>query len=624
MFEAYAVAVLVSRRVDDITDVAQLKRGAIVALLSTLGACSISALVVSIVLATAGAANFSETYAVWFVSHVLGMVISATLTVTALDQGVRLLGRREQRVELALTIALTAAVCFAVFAQARYPFLFLIHLPLLLAVFRHRFSGVVFGTSAVVLIASAMTLSGHGPFMLVAQADSTERTLLLQLFIASTCLLSMPVAIVLAERSLFERQLRDSEARYRTLADNSRDLIVRLRADGVRSYVSPSATDLLGWSADELSELRWDLVHPADLAPVKDVLDALFTKGGAATIVYRLRHKDGNYRWFEARGSRVPDSTGELPEIIYSGRDVTSRVEAEQALEENRRRTQAIIDSLPAFVVHFDAHHRCTFSNAYAGNVLGRTPAELVGCSVGEVLGEENLGAIETHVAAVVRGKDVAFEIEHDFQGQLYHYQAIYTPDLGKDGMSNGFYAVMFDISRLKFAERELTRLSRSDALTGLANRHRFNECMQLALARCRRGAAPVALLYLDIDRFKHINDELGHAVGDVVLQRFARRIQECVREVDLVARLGGDEFVVLLENVERLEVPETIARRIIETMQESIPALQVRLRVSTSIGIGTFRDVVPTLDELMHLADQALYEAKAGGRNTYRIAACT
>lgn len=618
--EALVVAAIVARHVNDVTDASHIKLSAWVASLGTIAACAASALLAAALLAYLGAGSFASVFEVWFASHALGMIIFATLTVIARGQGRRVFGQPGRRFELALTVALNATVCLAVFSQSRYPLQFLVYLPLLLAVFRQPFSGIVFGTTVIAIIATAETLAGNGPFQLLRDASPIERTLLLQAFVASTCLISMPVAVVLGERDMLTRRLRKSEMRYRMLADNSRDLIVRIRRDATRVYVSPSVMEILGWSTEEILDPRSQIVHADDVAAMTTALNELFERGGTATISYRARHKDGRYLWIEAHARLVSGMTGAEPEVIYSGRDVTRRLEAERALAANEHRLRSITDSLPAFVAHFDARTRCTFANAYTGKVLGVDPASLIGRSFREVIGEENHAAVEAQVHAVLRGRDAVSESDQEFQGQRYHFQSIYVPDLDSAGTFNGFHVAMFDISRLKHAEHELVRLARNDTLTGLANRRHFSERLRRALTDRRDSSRPIALLYLDIDRFKHINDALGHVVGDYVLREFAHRIRESVRDTDLVARLGGDEFVVLVERVDTPDIPEAIARRIVETMQASIAIRQNRLRVTTSIGVAHCGETTPTEDELMRLADEALYAAKMAGRNTYRM----
>jgi diguanylate cyclase (GGDEF)-like protein len=182
-----------------------------------------------------------------------------------------------------------------------------------------------------------------------------------------------------------------------------------------------------------------------------------------------------------------------------------------------------------------------------------------------------------------------------------------------------GFYSISFDITALKQAERQLERLARFDSLTGLANRHHFEESLGDSVARAMRNGTPLVVLAMDLDRFKQINDTHGHAAGDRVLQEFAERLRDCVYEVDLPARLGGDEFVVLLEYSPSREVGEAVARRIHEAMKAPMRLVEGDLRVTASIGVGVHFPVRSGAT-LLEIADQALYEAKRAGRDTWRI----
>ncbi len=171
----------------------------------------------------------------------------------------------------------------------------------------------------------------------------------------------------------------------------------------------------------------------------------------------------------------------------------------------------------------------------------------------------------------------------------------------------------------LKASQQELENLARVDSLTGLANRRQFDERVDLALARSRRHGTPVALLYIDIDYFKRINDSLGHLAGDAVLSAFAGRLAACVRAEDLVARLGGDEFVMLVEDGATTQGTEAIARKLIRHVSEPGLVDGDDTTVTTSIGIAfCLRDT--DAEELLQYADKALYVAKGNGRNTFHL----
>lgn len=501
--EVLIIAVVVRRRVPNIDDPQHWIRLGGIATAATLVACAVSGLLAAAVNRVLNDGDFGLSFLTWYAAHVVGMVICGTSTLVLQREGRSLFSAEGRGLSFVLTMLLVAAASVAVFS-VRYPVLFLVYPPLLLGAFRFRFPGVAVGILLVGVIGSVATTLGSGPIMLVPNLGTAGHVVLLQLYIAGASLMTIPVALAMAERKRLNAQVRESELRYRLLADYSHDVIVRMRADGQRLYVSPSSRDILGWTPLEMLGSRWDLVHPDDRARQSEVMREVIASGEPRTAIYRVQHKDGHYVWIEAVTRTIPSVDGDGMDIIYTGRDISRRMAAEQALEDSRR---------------------------------------------------------------------------------------------------------------------ELERLVRVDALTGLANRRQFDERLALALARLRRHGTPVALMYLDVDHFKRINDTWGHAAGDKVLCSFADRLSRCVRTIDLVARLGGDEFVVVVEDAAQPAAAEAIARKLIAEMHHSIDVDRTALTVTTSIGIGYA--VTPTeTATLLVAADAALYAAKQAGRNTYRMQA--
>lgn len=443
-------------------------------------------------------------------------------------------------------------------------------------------------------------------------------------------LLGLAVLIALAGFFLLQRrsnrqlalalqQQQESEARYRILAENSSDLVVRMRPDGARTYVSPASREILGMEPQELEDTRWDLMHPDDVAHVRTVIRKLFSEGGSDKVVFRIRHRDGEYRWLEALARRLPDGPNGEQEIVYSSRDISERVRIERELERNRQFLRTVTDNVPALVAYFDREEHFRFANAMYGQVFGLDTAALIGKTLREVRGEAVYLEIRPKVEAVLRGQVASFEGDFRFGERTFHYLANFIPDLGDDGIVVGFFTTVLDITALKEAELELSRQARFDSLTGVANRRLLDERLALSLARSKRHHLPIALLYLDIDHFKAINDTHGHAVGDAVIREFSARLSAAVREVDLVARLGGDEFVVLIDDLSSPADAENIARKLLAAMQEPVETGAASLRITASIGIGFFWDT-PTQASLLAAADEALYDAKEAGRNTFRL----
>jgi diguanylate cyclase (GGDEF)-like protein/PAS domain S-box-containing protein len=494
--EVCVVAYVLRYCVGEVGDEANLSRVSRIAPWATIVACALSALLVAAVAADRATASFELIFVAWFTSHLLGIVILATMLVVVRSRGILRFARCVMRWDFLLTMCLVASITLLVFSQSRYPLLFLIYPSLVLAAFRHHFDGAVVGIIVVVIASVAATLGGLGPLYLIADSSGQERATLLQIFVAMACLSTLPVAVVLSQRS-------------------------------------------------------------------------------------RLR----------------------------------------RALADGKQFLRAITDNLPALVSHIDTQQRYTFVNAYRKEITGVDAGTLIGHPMREVLGEETYLTLKDHVEAALRGKRVTFDGTSYAGGKQYCYESTYIPDLEKDGTVRGFYAMTFDITERTLARQELQRIAQHDSLTGLGNRIQFNDRLAHALARYRRNGRPFALVYLDIDYFKHINDSRGHAVGDAVLCEFARRLRVNVRETDLPARLGGDEFAVIVEDSESANALDAIAKKLIAAMRPDIVAADDRIQITTSIGIAVCAAATATAETLMLAADVALYEAKAAGRDTYRIA---
>ncbi|SFW98387.1 EAL domain-containing protein [Marinospirillum alkaliphilum] len=202
--------------------------------------------------------------------------------------------------------------------------------------------------------------------------------------------------------------------------------------------------------------------------------------------------------------------------------------------------------------------------------------------------------------------------------GEVYAEWLTITAIRGVDGEIRQYAAIFSDITDRKLKEEQIHALAYYDELTGLANRRLLMDRLSLALANARRHQHKMAILFLDLDLFKRINDSLGHQVGDEVLQQVAKRLQQAVREGDSVARLGGDEFTVLVPEVDSLHALESQAARLIRAVTQPLTLQQKQLVVSTSIGISVFPDDGDTAEVLLKHADTAMYRAKDAGRNSY------
>jgi diguanylate cyclase (GGDEF)-like protein len=286
---------------------------------------------------------------------------------------------------------------------------------------------------------------------------------------------------------------------------------------------------------------------------------------------------------------------------------------AKMDLARGERRLRMIADSVPARVAYVNADERYTYHNTGPSGVP-------TGASRGRTLlethGPEVYGAIKKDAHRALSGEPVDVERIYAVDGEARCFKHQYTPDVTGLGKVMGYYAMVTDITEFKAIQKRLSDLARVDGLTGLPNRAELLDRLETALARCRRTGTAMACLYLDIDRFKEVNDTLGHAGGDCALIEFSRRLRQCVRESDTVARLSGDEFAIVLEDTGRPEGAQGVAAKIIACMNMPFNIEGEQRLVTTSIGVALANPLEDNPRSLLRAADAALYRAKRAGRN--------
>jgi diguanylate cyclase (GGDEF)-like protein/PAS domain S-box-containing protein len=233
--------------------------------------------------------------------------------------------------------------------------------------------------------------------------------------------------------------------------------------------------------------------------------------------------------------------------------------------------------------------------------------------------GEHDAGFWQGMWQTLLQGKAWRGEIvNRRCDGSLFNVVQNVTPLYNDQGELTHFLAVQQDVSEKKELEREIEYLAYHDVLTGLPNRVLFQDRMQQAITQAKRDKTEFALFFIDLDGFKNVNDTLGHAAGDKLLQFVAERLSDCVREGDTVARLSGDEFTVLLRNISDVDVVKRVASKILESIAQSNHALHVL--VTASIGISLFPAHASGMEKLMIYADEAMYYAKHAGKNNFQL----
>ena len=426
----------------------------------------------------------------------------------------------------------------------------------------------------------------------------------------------------LAEQALMA-QIREREARLNLALWGSGDEFWDWNIRD-NSLYRVGANQLFGQgTVEHLSTDDWrnNAVHPEDLPRVQQMLQEHIV--GRAEIYdseHRIRNAAGEWVWVRSRGKVVErDENGNPLRMAGTARDVTAARKAER----ERRVALEVLRSMSEAVAVIDLDFRFISVNPSFSRITGYSEEEVVG------LNSSLLDSAQHSPEFYRRVRDILERTGH-WAGEMWQRRKDDEEFLGWIEMSevrdslgarSHFVAVVNDITDKKRAEQELRYLANYDTLTGLPNRALLSERLGRAIIRARRQETRVAVLFLDLDRFKDINDSLGHAAGDRLLKAAAARLQSTVSASDTVARLGGDEFTVVLEDVESRVAVERMARDVLAAFSTPLEVDERHdVSITPSLGISLYPDhaLVPT--DLLKFADTAMYQAKAEGRNTYQV----
>lgn len=389
---------------------------------------------------------------------------------------------------------------------------------------------------------------------------------------------------------------------------------------------SPEWKAQLGYLPDELINhfSTWEgLLHSEDKVQAMEwVRKCINSSEKSYENEFRLRHRDGSYHWILARGEKQFDARDKVTGLIGSHIDITERKQAELEL----LIASVAFESQEGMMIT-DTNSVILRVNQACIDTTGYTAEELVGQT-------PRLFRSGRHDANFYREMWEIIKRTGTWQGEVWDRRKngeVYpkwlniSAVIGGDGVVTHYVGLHLDISERKAAEEKIQLLAFYDPLTNLPNRRLLMDRLQHATASSARSSREGALLFIDLDHFKKLNDTLGHAIGDLLLQQVAQRLESCVREGDTVARLGGDEFILILENlseqaVEAAAQAEIIGAKILATLGQPYQLDTHEYRSTPSIGVTLFHGHESTTEELMKQADIAMYQTKKAGRNSLRF----
>jgi len=424
---------------------------------------------------------------------------------------------------------------------------------------------------------------------------------------------------LLAESDRARLELQGSESRFRALIENASDITVVVGAVGQIEYVSPSVTRIAGYQPNELvGKDMFTLIHPDDQLVVSNNLTMI----GAADpetirlVEGRYRQKDGTWRTAETLIRNLLADPA-IAGIVINVRDITERKQAEESL----RLADRVFHSTVEGIVVTDPDAIIVAVNPAFEAITGYTQAEVLGKNPRLLQsGRQDQAFYRDLWAGLLATGQWRGELwNRRKDGEVYPEWLTLSTVKNAQGRTTNYVGVFSDISSVKDAQQQIEFLTHHDALSGLPNRALLKDRLNLGMQRAQREGHPLALLYLGLDHFKNLNESLGHAVGDGVLQEVARRLAGATRAGDTLARVGGDEFVLLLEE-DVLAQQIFVARKLLELFAAPLLIAGHELAVTASIGISLYPDDATETDALLKNANQAMHNAKAAGRNTYRF----
>ncbi|MCJ2087194.1 diguanylate cyclase [Methylobacterium sp. E-005] len=426
-------------------------------------------------------------------------------------------------------------------------------------------------------------------------------------------------------RSEFQHDTQAASDRWlRTLTDALPQMVWVSRAyDGVTIYANARFEAIFGTQGDTCAD-HIAAHHPDDRQRVADDWATAVAAGDRFEVEARLRSPDGGHRWHKI--VIVPiRREGTVVEWLGTALDIEQIVSARQDVQRSEERLAHALNAASDGFVDCDLiSGRAWVSDRYWA-MLGYAPGEIEAhaSTWRALLHPSEEADVMQRLHAHYEGVEPLFECEHRLQrkdgswGWFLTRGCVVARDT--DGLPLRYVGIHMDIGVRKATELKVAHMASHDALTGLANRILFHERLERRLIKLERDGRAFALLYLDLDRFKLVNDTLGHAAGDALLREVAHRMREVLRSWDVIARLGGDEFAILLDRAHDEQAAAGVAERLLATMAAPVHLAGQSIQVSLSIGLAIAPLHGRDADTLLACADVALYRAKLEGRGTCR-----
>jgi len=452
-----------------------------------------------------------------------------------------------------------------------------------------------------------------------------DATLRMVAFVILAVVISMLVVFTFNERDKSRTStevLRRSEEKYRIVLEQMFDSYYEVDLAGNFTFVNDAACLNLGYTREELLGKNFQVaLSENDAKTVFEAYHAAYVSGEPNKgFAFAVRRKDGTVGYAESSISLRRNEQGAIIGFRSISRDITERKQSEEALRSAEEKYRSIIENINDIFYMLDNQGNITFISPAVERLTKYKMSELIGKPVFPLVHPDDLPGLIESFNHLVSGQLVPWEFRlMDKDGRIIYVRTS-RQLLYKDGKVVGITAVMTDLTERKKMEQKLEEMATHDFLTGLPNRVLLTDRFTMAAALAQRSKERLAVMSLDLDKFKTINDTLGHEAGDQVLKTVSTRLTGIIRASDTLARIGGDEFVLVMLETNHPKDATAIAQKILDSFAQPLLIGDHRVELSTSIGVATYPEDGQDLETLVKNSDAAMYYSKGHGRNQFKF----
>jgi diguanylate cyclase (GGDEF)-like protein/PAS domain S-box-containing protein len=426
-------------------------------------------------------------------------------------------------------------------------------------------------------------------------------------------------------RKKMEEALRQSVEKYRNILENMQEGYFEIDLTGAFTFVNDAECRNIGYSREELIGMNYRQFQDEKTAKkMLEIFTSIYSTGQPIKLLdVEIIRKDGTKGFNEISVSLIRDNESKPIGFRGISRDVTERRQMEETIRQSEEKYRTIIDEMDEWYFEIDLAGNIAFINDAVARSVGYSLKQLIGINYRSFIKKDQAGEVYKIFRQVYETGEPTKSFPYEFirpDGTITLFELSIFPKLDEEEKVFGFRGIGHDITERKRTERQLNYIATHDTLTGLPNRMLLMDRLKMALAQAKRDNYKLAVMMLDLDHFKNVNDTLGHMVGDQLLKEISLRLTGHLRQNDTISRLGGDEFIILLPAIERVEDSIEVAEIILSSFQQPFICDDNKITSSVSIGIAIYPDDCEDVDSLLKNADMAMYYVKAHGRNGYHF----